>query len=359
MRSTVTWGIATAITASITLALCWWPFNFFSENDVVVFHDRGQAVFNIGGSSGQPSNNGHAFSRDVLRFDSDRGAVFRLAITPLAVPKGLGCILVLHDGGERPPLVIAQWQEHLALFVRAPEAKKGYREMGLRDRLPPGKRVELTIDTAAEGTRVFVDGELAAKYKGFSLIVPTGTPRGRLILGNNQHGTEPWHGSIERVTIYDRSLQSAPVSAGPGTVPVFDCSFVHNERNTGTDSEENCPGLVIPERFRPLAPIMLAPLSYQDFSRNSTWRDIVFNIFGFLPIGTCLSFLAGKWTYKPWRRFGLTLLGAFLLSLIIESGQYFLASRHSSQLDLLCNMVGALLAAAVAWFNAKDSKKSI
>ncbi|WP_211248426.1 VanZ family protein [Desulfobulbus elongatus] len=353
------WGIATAITASITLALCWWPFDFFPKNDVLADLGQGQAVFNMGGSAGRPSNNGHVFSRDLFRFDADHGAVFRLVITPLAIPRGLGCLLVLHDGGARPPLVIAQWQEHLALFVRAPEAKKGYREMGLRDRLPLGKRVVLTIDTATDGTRVFLDGELAARYKGFSLIAPSGVIDGRLILGNNQHGTEPWHGSIERVTVYDRSLQSAPVSAGPGTVPVFDCSFVHNERNTGTDSEENCPGLVIPERFRPLAPIMLAPLSYQDFSRSSTWRDIVFNIFGFLPISICLSCLAGRWTDQHWKRFGLTLLGASLLSLIIESGQYFLASRHSSQLDLLCNMVGALLAAAVAWFNAKDSKKSI
>lgn len=351
------WMITTLVAASITLALCWWPFDFFSKNDVQVAQDQGQAVFNMGGGASRPSNHGHAFSRDVLRFDSERGAVFRLVFTPLAIPRGLGCILVLHDGERRAPLVIAQWQEHLAIFVRAPEAKKGYRELGLRDRLPLGKSVELSIDTAADGTSVFIDGELAAKYRGVSLIAPTGTASTRLILGNNQHGTEPWHGSIERVTLYDRSIQSVPVPVGPGTVPIFDCSFGQNERKTGTGSAEVCPELFMPERFRPLAPIMLASLSDQDFSRGSTWRDIFFNVFGFLPISICLSFLAGLWSDQPWRRFCLTVLGAFLFSLMIESGQYFLASRHSSQLDLLCNMVGALMVAALAWSHAGRSRK--
>ena len=114
------WLLRTCITASLTLALCWWPFNFFPANDVLIATEQGKAFFNMGLAAGRPYGRGQAVTAEPVRFDAGQGASFRFVLTPTEKPAGLGCILTLHDGGERAPFVIAQWQEHLALFVRAP-----------------------------------------------------------------------------------------------------------------------------------------------------------------------------------------------------------------------------------------------
>ena len=57
--------------------------------------------------------------------------------------------------------------------------------------------------------------------------------------------------------------------------------------------------------------------------------------------------LCGAVISRPGLQFGLTVLAASLFSLLLESGQVLLPTRHSSQLDLLCNTAGAALAASI------------
>lgn len=341
------WLFCTLLTAILTLALCWWPFNFRAKNDVSVDAGQGKAFFNMGMVAPQPDNRGHAFSRDALRLQGDRGASFHFLLTPLAIPKGLGCILTLHDGGQQPPLAIAQWLNHLALFTRDPGAKKGYREVGLKHCLTIGKPVALNIVTTASETQVLINGRPTASFKGFSLLPRKGQLAARMILGNNQFGTEPWHGSIQRVIIHD---QATPGTATflPTDKPVVDYTFSQARQELSAQQRANALFLVTPTHFVPLAGTFLAPIACVDFNRRSTWRDALFNVLGFLPIGCCFAGLSGKMAAHPGGRITLTVLAAFLFSLLIEYGQVALPSRHSSQLDLLCNTIGGLVAAVVA-----------
>ncbi|MDD2466003.1 MAG: VanZ family protein [Desulfobulbus sp.] len=284
--------------------------------------------------------------------------MFHFLLTPSEIPSGLGCILTLHDGEKQPPLVIAQWQEHLALFVRVPETEKGYREVGLQSQLKTGKTIALTIVTTATETNVFVDGPPMAHYAGFSLLAKHGQTKGRIILGNNQYGTEPWHGSIQRVTIYDHANASASESL-PANRPIIDYRFsAYNNESVSNQDQTPCL-LFIPARFTPLAPIFLAPISRKEFHRGSTWQDVVSNILGFIPISFCLAVLSGKVQSKPGKQFFLTVSLAFLFSLIIESVQVVLPSRHSSQLDLLCNTVGGVLVASIFWISNRNTPHSL
>ena len=334
------WLLLTCIVASLTLALCWWPFNFFPANDVVVAPAQGKAFFNMGLAAQRPYGRGQAVTAEPVRFDAAQGATFRFVLTPSEKPAGLGCILALHDGGERAPFVIAQWQEHLALFVRASETARGFREVGLRSALPTGKTTTLEIVTTTRETRVLIDGQHRAVYDGFSLLSGQGQIQGRLIIANNQHGTEPWHGSIQRVTVHD----AAPSLTSVGETmqqPLLDHNFSAGEKQLGGNQDVTPRLFSIPVRFSPLVPIIMAPLSRKAFRRNSIWSDIAWNILGFLPVSACFAVLAGTGTNMPVTRFCLTVLAAFLFSLFIETGQIFLPTRHSSQLDVLCNTAGA------------------
>jgi hypothetical protein len=337
----MSWLLLTCIVASFTLALCWWPFNFFPANDVLITPGQGKAFFNMGLAAGRPYGRGQAVTEEPVRFDGAQGASFRIVLTPTENPAGLGCILVLHDGSEQAPFVIAQWQEHLALFVRAPETAKGYREVGLRSALPIGKITTLDIVSTARETTVLIDGQPKAAFAGFSLL-EAGKTRGRLILANNQHGTEPWHGSIERVTVHGAAL---PTLIAWYSMPplLHDHNLSSGEVQMGGSEEAPPVRFIIPARFAPLAPVNLEPFSLQAFRRNSTWPDIGRNILGFLPISACFFMLASVTTYRLVPLSCFPVLAAFLFSLLIETGQVFLPIRHSSQLDVLSNTSSSIV----------------
>ena len=340
------WLLLTCIVASLTLALCWWPFNFFPVNDVLIAPEQGTAFFNMGLAAGSPYGRGQAVTAEPVSFDAAQGATLRFVLTPTEKPAGLGCILTLHDGGERAPFVIAQWKEHLALFVRARETAKGYREVGLPSALPIGKTTTLDLVTTTRETKVLINGQPRVVYTGFSLFGERGQIQGRLILANNQHGTEPWHGSIERVTVHGAAL-SNPLAGYAMQHPLLAHNFAAGKMQIGGDQQAAPARFTIPAKFEPVAPIFLLPLSRQAFHRNSTWTDFAWNILGFLPISACFFLLCGTVISRPALPFGLTVLAGFLFSLLIESGQVFLPTRHSSQLDLLCNTAGATLAASI------------
>jgi VanZ family protein len=340
------WVLTTILTAVVTLGLCWWPFNFRSKNDVLLAPDQGTAFFNMGLAAPVPYSRGHAFTRDTIQFDSNLGASFHFLLTPSDKPKGLGSILALHDGGKQPPFVIAQWQEHLALFVRDPETKKGYREVGLRDQLKIGKTISLDLVTTSTETNVFVDGQPMAHYAGFSLLGNQGLVKGQLLIGNNQHGTEPWHGRLQRVIVHDRANGSFP-NQTPANRPVVDYNFTTGNDENVINQGNAFLSLDIPECFTPRVPIFLASLSRKEFNRIVTRHDVALNILGFMPISICFAVLSRSVQGKPGRLFILTVMLAFFFSLLIEAVQYFLPSRHSSQLDLLCNTAGGVLVASV------------
>jgi len=104
------------------------------------------------------------------------------------------------------------------------------------------------------------------------------------------------------------------------------------------------------------AAILLAPFSVtgllEEFSRwvrddlhltafGSGWLEFLANILMFVPLGLLLTLLFAH----PWR--GVVL--ALLLSAGAELAQFVLPSRHPSLRDVLANVAGAAIGAAIAW----------
>ena len=104
------------------------------------------------------------------------------------------------------------------------------------------------------------------------------------------------------------------------------------------------------------AGILLAPFSVtgllDEFSRwvrddlqitafGSGWLEFLANILMFVPLGLLLTLLFAH----PWR--GVVL--ALLLSAGAELAQFVLPSRQPSLRDVLANVAGAAIGAAIAW----------
>jgi VanZ family protein len=83
--------------------------------------------------------------------------------------------------------------------------------------------------------------------------------------------------------------------------------------------------------------------------RYFTWFDVLANVGAYLPLGFLAVVTLNHW---PRAAIGIAITGCFALSLILESLQAYLPSRIPSNLDLLCNTVGAALGAALGMHTA-------
>ncbi len=330
----------------ITLLFAWYPFNFSPENDVAIVEKKGQAQFNMNVNRNRSDRRGIAYTTQTVEFENSAGITFHFKLTPLQQPSGLGCILTLFDGSKKSPFVVAQWQNHLALFnYNMSGAHKQYREVGLRDPLIPGKTMTLTISTTPKETVVFIDGKRIQRYSGFTLLDTNNkTTMGQIVIGNNIYGTEPWHGSIEKVTLYNQNDENS-LNELLARQPLIDYKFETHTDEIISNRAGSAYNLLIPHHLKPLARSFLAPISVKEFSRRHSNEDIFLNVVGFMPISFCIAMLTRQFHQSPWKFFISTVSLIFLFSLTIETVQVFLPSRTSSQLDLLTNTFAGIIVA--------------
>jgi VanZ family protein len=166
---------------------------------------------------------------------------------------------------------------------------------------------------------------------------------------------DTWRGWLRGLAIYNQELTPAQVRrhfetwtkqgrpeplSGEQAIAIylFDehaGSVVHNAVRPGID-------LSIPERYLLLYQRFLEPF-WQEYKPGwSHFRDILVNVFGFVPLGF---FFYGYWSsVRPIRNAILvtTVLG-FALSLTIEVAQSFLPTRNSGTMDLITNTLGTFL----------------
>ena len=92
----------------------------------------------------------------------------------------------------------------------------------------------------------------------------------------------------------------------------------------------------------------LSPFAYLSAAlpRYTTGFDIAVNVAGYLPLGL-LAVAAVHPRLRGVSAFAAALLGAAALSLVMEAGQSYLPARVPANLDVLCNIAGAALGAAL------------
>lgn len=273
---------------------------------------------------------------------------FEVVASPQAVPT-LQQVLTLHDGAAPAKIAVCQWKSDLLLWIPAPGAPRGIREMGTT--VADGRPHLVTLVFGESETRIYVDGVLRRRSAEFR-VTPSAW-RGQWVLGDAPAGKRGWRGEFrslgvgrgprttEQVVERQRDWERRE-AGGLGPAEGMAAFFALNE-GRGRMASGRAPGvwLELPRIYS--APHKL-PLAWsgdlaQVWRRDA--RDTVVNVLGFLPVGV-LAWLACGRVGLAWR--WLVVLGSgLLLSLVIETGQIWLPERVSSAIDLACNGLGSSL----------------
>lgn len=221
-----------------------------------------------------------------------------------------------------------------------------------------GESTFVTITSSKQRTTVYLNGVLAATSSGVGMISADLT--GRLVLANSTVD-DSWTGQIMGLALYETELTSTEVmkhfdswtfshqpALAVGQQPLAVYLFNEHSGNTVHNQIDPATDLVIPKNYFVLHPAFLNPTWVQYarpmnfWTRWSVWQDLGMNIAGFIPVG--FVFMA---YFSSVRQAGravpaVVLLG-FLLSLSIETLQWFLPTRDSGMTDLLTNTTGTAL----------------
>jgi len=281
-------------------------------------------------------------------------------------------LLVLHNGDDSKQCLIGQWRSSLILMNGDDyNGKQGIKKLGLNEVFQPQKERLLTITSGEAGTKVYVDGQLAAHKGDLFLKIPQMKGKNRLVLGNSVYGRHSWEGNILGLAIYGYALSETDIGLhyqrwskekdfrfAEDKSPMLLYTFDEKQGEIASNRAGANHHLIIPAKMKMLEREILE-MSWQDveLSRSKT-QDIIFNIAGFLPLGFILHFLFVSLTgFIQKRAFFLSVSFSFSVSLIIEIAQSWLPSRSSSLLDLILNTLGALLGAMCFRFYRRFSAK--
>jgi VanZ family protein len=207
----------------------------------------------------------------------------------------------------------------------------------------------ITITSNAQGTAVYVNGDLVRTSPRFS--VSSRDLTGQLVVGNHPLADNGWQGQLKGLTIYDRDLTAPEVlqdydawktnqpdgirSRGPVALYLINegvGNVVHNQLNSATD-------LHIPVRYFVLhEPFLERPWDEFEVSWNYC-NHVLINIGGFVPLG--FLFCAYFSSVRRLDRAALaTIILGGIVSLTIEVLQAFLPTRDSGMTDIFTNTLG-------------------
>ena len=327
------------------------PFNFVSKNDAHLDSEHAALVFNNSIKGGNSIVQGIAYSETDLDFGETPELSILLELESHGAPSGLGVILTFLDEHDQPPLIIAQWQDHIAMRSRrvnkSPE--KQYVESGIKNCFNENDFFTLLLSSSSKGTDVFINGHFVDAHSWYHLKDPDGPFGGRLILGNNAFATQPWQGSLKRIALYNKALDPQEIDSAHSSRIVEYANFEKRESSLSATSSFGS-ALNIPKYYRPAKRDLLSRHQSEDLPEPLLKRDITINILGFMPLG----FAALFFSTRSGKRFELrssivyALSTVVLSSLLIEFLQSYLPSRDSSQLDLLCNSAGGAFIVLIA-----------
>jgi hypothetical protein len=362
------YGILFVCTLLAVLGAGLWPFEFSPQNHAAVLPDRQALRFDGPDSKQKSETGGVAFTTLPLALppgvrNAGRDLTIEVAVKPDAEPGGSRYVILgFFDQTSRAQLFLGQWLSFLLVRTLAAELDF-YREIDARGALQTGVERFITVSSSAAGTMIYLDGKPAKNYPGLRILPDAATLSDlRIFLGNSPNGANPWSGEIRWVAVYGRALSAQGVTEGyaswsRGTPDCGGAVVCYRFEKKGGSWFENAAGpdnpLFIPERLvfdrDFLTPIQIDAHDYQ---------DILLNVLGFMPLG----FLWVRWAEASfgWGRARALWTAAacgFLISLAIETTQGFIPSRDSSQRDVVCNALGALLGAAAAALAVKRSTR--
>lgn len=355
-------GAASGLAIAMTLLLGLWPYQPLGRDGIqtipqVLLGSRSLLPTNgvswLGKEPGlRFAEHGSVFSRGEFPSTGDvSGCALEIWLEP-ARQKGGATILAFSTREMPVAFQMRQVMDGLVIWHAFRPPKKGAGQwLSVEHVIHPGQRLLITLSSDDHGTTVYVNGELARRANWF---VMNSDLRGKLVIGDGPEGLDRWKGIVRGLAIYRAPVSSSQVrqhlqnwQTGDSEVGRSEASlyarylFREGSGKVAKSDVGDAPELMIPKMFSDLRPALLKPF-WLEFSPSWDYcLDVVVNIIGFMPLGfvLCLFLLQGKRDH-PLRT--AAVLG-FVISLIIEVGQYFLPFRSSGTTDLITNTIGAAL----------------
>ena len=262
-----------------------------------------------------------------------------------------------HAGDDAGQLVIGQWRS--SIIVMNGDDYDNHRRLPkiyAKNAVPEGKATFLTISTGQNGTRLFVDGGLAATKRGLFLRMPRGGSGATLTLGNSVYGRNSWEGEWLGLAAFNRNLDSGEIEDHfrrwhaegdfgfaknhPDLAALYRLNDKagHQARDSGPASNH----LAIPDKMKILEKRFLTAPDRGLRITKTVVADLLINLLGFIPIGVAYAmFFSRRAVFDTRAALWAVAFGA-LLSLTIELAQAWVPSRNSSLLDLVLNTIGAV-----------------
>ena len=343
-------GILCGVAYIVIFVSTLWPFNPFPSNHVNWIPEANGIQLGIPGVvlSRKPLNAAtgarkQPCSLELLVRPADTFFVY--AIMGLYEPRGARQLLV------------RQWTD--GLLVRHQIPTSGGRvespEFEVLHAFSRGKLRLVTITSSPSGTIVYLDGVRARTFPDF--VVSLDELSGEIVLGTSAVDYDPWPGEIRGLAIYSKELTSGEAfhhyqswidgekTGSPDLQGVL-ARYAFTER-TGRVIHNAVPGaadLEIPERFV-IPHKVLLQYPWKEYEANWDYvKDLLRNIFGFIPLGIVLCAYLSLTRYHRHPVLFATLLGA-TLSLVIEILQAYIPQRSSGMTDIVTNTLGTLLGA--------------
>lgn len=215
--------------------------------------------------------------------------------------------------------------------------------------------VTFTITSGPDGSVVYRNGMRAAGITKLGLSCEDFA--GQLVLGDSAVIDNAWPGNILDLAIYDRVLTPQEIASkyaswhGNQTVQesggdqhvVAQYSFNEGSGQVVHGVPGSAPDLYMPKIFKvPHKKLLMWP--WEESEDKLELRDIMINIFGFVPFGFVFA------AYLSWNRnvshsLLITILCGAAISLTIEVLQEYIPGRDSGILDIITNTLGTFLGA--------------
>jgi len=249
--------------------------------------------------------------------------------------RGFAFIAQIYSGDDATQFIVGRYADHL-IVMYGDDYRHRFKRPRISTVLTKSQRadgVTIVIRSDQSGSSIELNGVIVAQNDGVRFQIPHSPKDTRIVLGNSVYGAHSWEGELREVALS---------KAGRMNDPLLSYSMANIFDEAVPNSGSVVGDLRIPRRFPVVERNFLAwPFNHQFETSSSFFKDVLLNLFGFVPFGFVVGLLV------PYRSkiklIGLSILGSAAMSLCIEYAQTGMPSRSSSLLDLLLNIAGGFL----------------
>jgi VanZ family protein len=316
-----------------------WPLNFCEQNHAIVDHRDGLIL--------SPPSTAYSPEAPKKLLSLKNFTIFIHVSSDFFPSKGFGSILSYGLDYERMNFLVGQWRSGIELRLSADHRGRAI-SFGEQDVFTTGNPTWFAMSYDGAVMVLYQDGKKIAARRTGPLTFNRWNSSYPLVVGSDAWGRSSWKGSIRTIAIFNRALQEQEIlalSGKPGDLAPLICyAYADMDGPSIKDSGTPPPAeLFVPHLFVPYQRDFLELPGTRHIKFTGRLMDIIINVAGFVPLGLILSLYYSQGNGSFIRPLIMALIVGASTSLIIESSQAFLASRSSSMLDLVNNMIGSSL----------------